>query len=60
MGETTYYTRVLFAMLMTVAGFIFVPITFIRLAAKPSIGVKKKGKAMSDERIARDWIEIGA
>ena len=32
---------------------------FTILAAKPSIGQKKPGHAFSEERLQRDWIEIG-
>ena len=38
---------------------IFTGAMFLILAAKPSIGRKKPGQAFSEERLKRDWIEIG-
>mmetsp|Transcript_105238 Transcript_105238/g.303571 ORF Transcript_105238/g.303571 Transcript_105238/m.303571 type:complete len:1201 (-) Transcript_105238:380-3982(-) len=33
-------------------------VCFVLMARRPSIGVKKPGRAMSDERIKRDWIFV--
>ena len=58
-GHATYAHRIVFASMLPIFGIVLSTCMFARLASKPSIGVKKSGEAFSEERLKRDWLEIG-